>query len=93
MKIKNGTAILTFDHFGSGLQAKNSQLKGFKIAGSNQRFYDAIATIEKAKVMVSATEVKMPVAIRYGWEDYPECSLYNKEGLPASPFRTDDWNN
>lgn len=93
MKIKHGAAILTFDHVGSELQGKNSQLKGFKIAGSNRQFYDANATIVKDKVIVSSAAVKMPVAIRYGWEDYPECSLFNKEELPASPFRTDDWNN
>ncbi len=93
MKIKNGKAILSFDHIGSGLKTKQNVLKGFKIAGSDQHFYDACATIINDKVMVSSSKVIAPVAVRYGWEDYPDCSLYNMENLPASPFRTDNWNN
>lgn len=91
MKIKNEAAILSFQHVGSGLQARNVELKGFKIAGEDRQFYDAAATIVNDKVIVSCSKVMAPVAVRYAWEDYPDCNLYNKEKLPASPFRTDNW--
>ena len=93
MKIKNGEATLSFDHSGSGLKSKQSELKGFKIAGTDQQFYEAKAIILKDKVIVSSNKVGAPVAVRYGWEDYPDCSLYNRENLPATPFRTDRWSN
>jgi sialate O-acetylesterase len=93
MIIKNREVTLSFDHSGSGLKTKQNELKGFKIAGSDQQFYDATATILKDRVIVSSDKVSSPVAVRYGWEDYPDCSLYNMENLPASPFRTDSWIN
>jgi len=93
LKIKGGEVILSFDHSGSGLKTNQNELKGFKIAGSDQQFYDANAKIINDKVIVSSSKIIAPVAVRYGWEDYPDCSLYNMENLPASPFRTDNWNN
>lgn len=69
----------------------NSQLKGFAIAGPDHKFYWADAVIEGAEVVVSSPYVQFPVAVRYAWGDNPECNLYNTAGLPASPFRTDDW--
>ena len=93
VKIKNGKAVLSFDHTGSGLNTRQSELKGFKIAGTDQQFYEAKALIFKDKVIVSSNKVGAPVAVRYGWEDYPDCSLYNRENLPATPFRTDRWSN
>ena len=68
-----------------------SALTGFEIAGEDQKFMPAQAVIDGNSVVVSSTEVQAPVAVRYCWADYPACSLYNKEGLPAYPFRTDDW--
>jgi sialate O-acetylesterase len=67
------------------------ELVGFKIAGLDKRFYDASASIVNGKVVVYSSLVKEPVAVRYGWENNPKCSLFNKEKLPASPFRTDHW--
>jgi sialate O-acetylesterase len=66
-------------------------LKGFAIAGADRQFVWAEARIEGDTVVVSSPQVSQPVAVRYGWADNPEVSLYNKAGLPASPFRTDDW--
>jgi len=69
-----------------------AELKGFSIAGADQKFVWATAKIDGDCVIVSSPEVKDPKAVRYGWANNPEVNLYNKENLPASPFRTDDWN-
>jgi len=67
-------------------------LKGFTIAGADQQFHWAKASIEGNQVIVYADAVTKPVAVRYAWADNPDdANLYNKEGLPASPFRTDSW--
>jgi sialate O-acetylesterase len=92
MKIENTEAILSFNNIGSGLQSSVKELVGFKIAGVDKHFYDATASIVNGKVVVYSSFVKEPVAVRYGWENNPKCSLFNKEKLPASPFRTDNWN-
>jgi len=92
MKIENGQAILSFDHADGGLETPgNAELKGFAIAGADKKFVWASAKIEGDKVVVANDEVKEPVAVRYGWDTNPVCNLFNAEGLPASPFRTDDW--
>jgi len=91
MKVESSKAILSFNHIGSGLQSSVKELVGFKIAGLDKRFYDASASIVNGKVVVYSSFVKEPVAVRYGWENNPTCSLFNKEKLPASPFRTDKW--
>ena len=68
------------------------ELKGFAIAGRNHEFHWAKAEIDGDKIIVSAPEaVPYPVAARYAWANNPVCNLYNGAGLPASPFRTDDW--
>lgn len=90
-EFEDGKAILTFDHVGGGLEAKGNALKGFAVAGEDRVFKWADAEIDGDKVIVSSDEVKEPVAVRYAWADNPEATLYNAEGLPASPFRTDDW--
>lgn len=92
-EIKKGKAVLSFDHTGSGLTAKGGgALKGFAVAGADRRFVWAEARIEKNRVTVQSAEVPDPVAVRYAWADNPAAAnLYNAEGLPASPFRTDDW--
>jgi sialate O-acetylesterase len=91
----NGTqAILSFDHTGSGLLTKNKYgyIMGFQMAGEDKKFYWAKAKIEGDKVVAECEQVKKPMAVRYAWSDNPEdASLYNKEGLPTSPFRTDNW--
>jgi sialate O-acetylesterase len=66
-------------------------LKGFTTAGENQQFAEAAARIDGDTVIVSCPQVAKPVAVRYGWAKVPDCNLCNKAGLPASPFRTDDW--
>ena len=94
MVLAGNQAILSFDHVGGGLKAKNryGYLNGFSIAGEDRVFHWARAQIQGDKVIVYCDEVKRPVAVRYGWADNPDdANLYNAEGLPASPFRTDDW--
>ncbi|MDH6312045.1 sialate O-acetylesterase [Parabacteroides sp. PFB2-10] len=91
MKIEGDKIIITFTETGSGL-ASNGSLKHFAIAGEDRKFVWADAMIRGNKVIVSHKEIKNPVAVRYAWSDNPEeANLKNKEGLLASPFRTDDW--
>ena len=90
-KIGKGKIVLSFKHTDGGLVAKGDELTGFTIAGADRQFHPAEAHIEGETVVVSAAEVKQPVAVRYGWENNPQCNLFNKAGLPASPFRTDDF--
>lgn len=89
MKVDGNKIILTFTHTGSGLVAKNGALKDFIIAGSDKKFVPANAEIVGNTVIVSAESVTNPAAVRAGWRLCPQMNLYNKEGLPASPFRTD----
>jgi sialate O-acetylesterase len=89
MKIDGNKAILTFSHVGSGLLAKDGPLKGFTIAGADKNFVEAKAEINGDTVVVSSDQVSTPVAVRYAWANVPDCNLWNKDGLPASPFRTD----
>jgi sialate O-acetylesterase len=92
MKTEGNKIILTFDNVGGGLVAKGGELKEFAIAGSDKKFVWADARVEGNTVVVSSKEVANPVAVRYAWANNPDkANLYNKEGLPASPFRTDDW--
>jgi sialate O-acetylesterase len=89
LKIEESHAVLSFKHVGGGLLAKDGDLKGFTIAGADKKFLPAKAEIRGDTVIVSADQVPQPVAVRYGWSNVPDVNLYNKEGLPASPFRTD----
>ncbi|SDC50596.1 sialate O-acetylesterase [Niabella drilacis] len=89
-KINGDRIILGFDH-AEGMKALEGKLTGFAIAGADQRFYWADAEISGSTITVKAPEVKQPVAVRYGWADNPEVNLVNGAGLPASPFRTDQW--
>ncbi|MEA3227266.1 MAG: sialate O-acetylesterase, partial [Planctomycetota bacterium] len=92
MKVKGGKIRLSFDHVGGGLVARDGEaLKGFAIAGSDHKFVWADARIDGDVVVASSDSVAKPVAVRYAWADNPVCNLYNKEELPASPFRTDNW--
>lgn len=92
MEIKGNKVILSFKNYGSGLQAKGGDdLKHFAIAGADKKFVWANAQIKGNKVVVWSEKVAKPVAVRYAWADNPEgANLYNKEGLPASPFTTDE---
>jgi sialate O-acetylesterase len=97
MKIEGNKIRLSFDDIGSGLIADSvrhpgsTELKGFGIAGDDLNFVWAKAVIEGNTIVISSDEVAVPVAVRYNWADNPSGNLYNKEGLPASPFRTDNW--
>jgi sialate O-acetylesterase len=91
MTVKDGKAVLSFKHAGKGLEAKDGELHGFTIAGADKKFYNAKAEIQGDSVLVWSDEVKEPVAVRYGWANCPVVNLWNKDGLPASPFRTDDF--
>ena len=92
MKVEGNKIIITFTETGRGLMAKGGILKHFAIAGEDRQFVWADAVIRGNKVIVSSKDVKQPVAVRYAWSDNPEdANLCNKEGLLASPFRTDHW--
>ncbi|MFC1538231.1 sialate O-acetylesterase [Candidatus Latescibacterota bacterium] len=92
MTVQGNKIRVRFSHTGSGLVAKNSShLGGFAIAGDDKEFVWAEAIIEGNEIVLWSDAVSNPVAVRYAWANNPECSLYNVEGLPALPFRTDDW--
>jgi len=91
MKIDGDKIILSFD-YAEGLKTRDGQQPShFEIAGKDKKFYPAKAEIINNKVVVSNEKIKNPVAVRYGWSDIAEPNLCNKENLPASSFRTDDW--
>jgi sialate O-acetylesterase len=89
MKIEGGHAVVSFTHFGGGLVAKGGELEGFSVAGQDGHFVSATAQIEADTVIVSNPSVAAPVAVRYGWGNAPDVNLFNQQGLPATPFRTD----
>ena len=92
MEIQGNKIILKFTNTGSGLEAEGGGLKCFSIAGADKKYVWANAKIDKNTVIVWSDSVDKPVAVRYAWADNPEgANLYNREGLPASPFRTDSW--
>ena len=90
-EVRGGEMIVSFKHTDGGLVAKGAELTGFAIAGADKKWSKAKGRIDGSKVVVSSPDVKEPVAVRYAWADNPDCNLYNGAGLPASPFRTDDW--
>jgi sialate O-acetylesterase len=104
LKIEDGKVRLAFDHVGGGLMIgkkegrtpavddRAGKLKRFAIAGADKKWFWADAVIVNNTVTVSSPEVKEPVAVRYAYQMNPDgANLYNRDGLPASPFRTDDW--
>jgi sialate O-acetylesterase len=91
MKIEGGQIRIMFDEIGAGLEAKDGSLNEFTVAGDDQVFHAAQATIDGSTVIVTSTLVNKPVAVRFAWHAVPKPNLYNKAGLPASPFRTDNW--
>ena len=103
-KIENNTIRLSFDHVGKGLMVgkkdglatavedKGGKLGRFAISGQDKVWHWADAAIDGDNVVVSSTAVAEPVAVRYGYTMNPRgANLYNKDGIPASPFRTDKW--
>ena len=104
MRVEGSTIVLGFDAVGTGLmvglkkglepvqKASNTTPGSFAIAGGDKKWFPAKAAIKGAEVVVSSPDVAKPVAVRYGYCNDPDnCNLYNNEGLPASPFRTDEW--
>jgi sialate O-acetylesterase len=92
MNTEGNKMVLTFDKTIGGLKsANNEDIKGFAIAGADKKFYWAKAEVKGNRVVVYAPEVKNPVAVRYAWANNPVSNLTNGSGLPAVPFRTDDW--
>jgi sialate O-acetylesterase len=91
-KIEGDKIRIFFSHAGRRLVTKDEKPKGFTIAGKDRKFVWTDAQIEGTTVVVSSHLIKDPVAVRYAWDVFPKYNLYNMEGLPASPFRTDDWN-
>jgi len=91
LEIKDGNAVVCFSSVGGGLAARGEQLNGFAVAGADRQWHWAAAQIEGDTVILSSPEVPAPVAVRYNWANNPVGNLYNREGLPASLFRTDDW--
>ena len=90
-EIKGGAVRVKFEHAKSGLLVKGDRLTNILIAGADRKFKDANVRIEGDTLVVSSPMVEVPAAVRYGWEDACEPNLFNNDGLPASPFRTDDW--
>jgi sialate O-acetylesterase len=102
LKVVDAAIHLSFDHVGGGLVAKGDKLTGFAIAEAlppgvagapapRPTFVWADAVIRGDTIVVSSPQVTRPAAVRYGWDANPVCNLYNRAGLPAVPFRTDDW--
>ncbi len=93
MEVSDGKAILTFDHVGGGLDTFDVRTPiGFAIAGSDRKFVRADARITgPSTIEVWSDSIATPASVRYGWADNPVCNVQNREGLPLTPFRTDDW--
>jgi len=90
-KIDGNKIIISFD-YAKGLKTKDGKpLSYFEIAGKDRKFYPAIAEIINDKILVSSDKVNNPIAVRFAWSNTAEPNLCNAAGLPASPFRTDDW--
>ena len=91
-RVVDDEIILTFAHAAGGLEARGGELKGFAVAGKDRKFHWATAEIQGLdRVAVRCPSVPHPVAVRYGWANYPDVNLWNKAGLPASPFRSDSY--
>jgi sialate O-acetylesterase len=92
MTVEDNAIRIKFTHVTGGLVAKGGDLKTFLIAGKDGKFVPATARIDQGTLVVASPDVSEPAAVRYAWDNYPEgCNLYNGDGLPAAPFRTDHW--
>ena len=89
--IKGSRVDVCFKYANEGFLIKEGKLKGFTIAGPDHVFHPATAVVQGEKIVVSSPQVTVPLAIRYGWADNPDCNLYGINGLPAVLFRTDNW--
>jgi sialate O-acetylesterase len=91
IEVSASKLILRFDFADGGLVGKEDYASEFLIAAGDRKFVKADVEIRKNKIIVSNPGIKKPVAVRFGWKNFPHAVLFNKAGLPASPFRTDDW--
>lgn len=94
MEVKGEKVMIRFENVDSGFFIKNKYgyINGFAMAGEDRQFYWAKAEIDGKNIILTCTKVKQPIAVRYGWANNPDdLNLYNMEGLPAVPFRTDSW--
>ncbi|MGA9119355.1 MAG: hypothetical protein WB699_08300, partial [Bacteroidota bacterium] len=92
MMVPAGSVVVRFDHDDGGLMSlSGSMVQGFSVAGKDRVFYPAKASVLSGSVVVFCPGVPHPVAVRYGWDPTVRCTLYNREFLPAVPFRTDRW--
>jgi sialate O-acetylesterase len=93
LTIEKNTAVIKFQNVPNGLTSFGKELSLFEVAGADQKFYPAKASIKGSSINVSATEVKVPVAVRYAFKDFVIGDLFGNDGLPVSSFRTDNWDN
>jgi sialate O-acetylesterase len=91
MRAEGNRIRLFFEHVGEGLVAKSGSLTDFTIAGADRNFVEARAEIDGDTIVVASSKVKKPVAVRFAWSNTAVPNLFNREGLPASSFRTDAW--
>ncbi|UZO82235.1 sialate O-acetylesterase [Aquimarina sp. ERC-38] len=91
MEVKSNKVLLHFDYAPNGVTTMGKELTGFEVAGEDRIFYTATTKITKGSLEVWSDRVAKPVAVRYGWSQYIDGALYNTAGLPASSFRTDNW--
>lgn len=93
MSVSGNKIVITFDNVANGLVVTNKYgyIEGFAIAGADKKFEWAKAYVDGNKVVVYSDNISSPVAVRYLWSNNPDVNLFNKEGLPAAPFRTDEW--
>lgn len=89
--VGNGRAVIHYKHTAGGLEARGGPLTGFTLAGPDGRWHNARAEIDGDRIIVSSDQVPNPIAVRYGWSNFPQLNLWNKAGLPATPFRADDF--
>ncbi len=89
--VEEDKILIAFNYTGSGLMVKGDSLIGFEVAGADQVYHPATAEISADKAIVRSDAVNQPVAVRYGWANAAEPNLFNREGFPASSFRSDDW--
>ncbi len=90
-EVRGREIVVRFAHSAGGLTLKTSAKSGFVIAGEDRVWKPAQVRIDGESLVISSPEVTQPVAVRYAWENFPIATLYNRAGLPATPFRTDDW--
>jgi sialate O-acetylesterase len=91
MKVEKGKVRLSFENADNGLQLRGKTITGFQIAGEDHQFVDATAQLKGKEIIVSSKAVKNPAAVRFCFDETSMPNVFNKEGLPLAPFRTDNW--